>query len=158
MTINAEHVSEIFSVFHDGTIVGQAFDGSLLDLEVEIIYLAVRVNPNFRSFRLRLLNTRDIRFKVWPNDVNAEPYEILSVPQIFQPELEILRGKSDGDAVKVICSQVSKGFDYCGGELSLRASSAVVTDESGIEYSICDLKKLSEEYWADWERRNAVAK
>ena len=50
----SENVCSVFSIFHDGSIVSCISGGGDLQFEVQIQYLAERVNPNFRKFNVRL--------------------------------------------------------------------------------------------------------
>jgi hypothetical protein len=147
----SEDLSEIFSIFHDGEIVNYASDGSDLELKVEIMYLAERVDPDYRSFQLRLHNVRDINFETWPKDSAAEPAKLFSIPQIFEPELEISGAEPEGDSIKIICNQSSPQCEYSGGTLLLQADYALVTDEGGKEYSLEELRQICSGYWSDWK-------
>ncbi len=150
MISGTEGLSDIFSVFHDGGITRYSANGANLELEVEVPYLAERVNPAFRSFRVALLQVQNLSFTTWPKDREAEPSILRLLSQIFEPELEILSGEVDGELIKVICNQSDAGGDYCGGELFFSAVGATVTDEGGKEYSIDELRQLSSEYWQKW--------
>lgn len=155
MISGVENLSEMFSIFHDGGISHFAFNGFNLSLEIQISYLAERVNPSYQIFKIVLQNASDIQFTTWPNDPNAEPKKLSSIAEIFEHELEILNGEVADDSFKVICSQPSPTCDYCGGELLLKADSASVTDEDGKDYSLEELRQICRGYWSDWEKRNA---
>jgi hypothetical protein len=155
MISGVNNLRDTFSIFHDGGISGFTSSGQDLILDVEIMYLAERINPSYRVFRLTLRNARDIVFETWPKDSNAEPSKISSLSKIFVPELEILGCEVAGDDLKVTCNQPSANCNYCGGTLFLKTDSASVTDESGKEYSIEELRQLSAGYWSDWEKKTA---
>ena len=154
MITGADSLSDIFSVFHDGSIARYSANGRDLDLDIEILYLAERVNPAFRSFHVSLQNVQDLSFSTWPKELGVEPSVLRSPARIFIHELGILSGQVDGEQIKVICDQSSAECDYCGGELYFSANSATVTDEAGQEYSIDALQQLSKEYWDEWSNSN----
>lgn len=150
MISGSEGLSDIFSVLHDGGITRYWKNGVDLELEVEVPYLAERINPGFQCFRVALHQIQNLSFTTWPRDHGAEQ-SILRLPsQIFEPELEILSGKVEGELVKVICNQSDAGCDYCGGELFFSAAGATVSDRGGQEYSIDELRQLSSDYWQKW--------
>lgn len=124
-------------------------------MEVDIQYLAERINPNFRKFVVRLAGVENIRFSTWPSDLQAEPEVLTDISIIFKPELEILEGSIKEGQIQVVCNQHSPEFDYCGGELFLTATSAEVVDESGKNYSIDELDTLCKSYWDSWANRSA---
>ena len=155
MIFGLENLSELFSIFHDGDIARFTSSGSNLSLEVEISYLAQRVNPSYRALQIALQNAREIQFETWPNDPNAKPNVLSSLTEIFEPQLEILSGEVAGDCLKIICNQPLSKCGYSGGELLLKADSAFVTDEGGKVYSIEELRQICGGYWSDWENKNA---
>ena len=73
--------------------------------------------------------------------------------QIFNPELEILGAEIEGDVLNVACNQSSVDIDYCGGNLLLRAESAIVADKGGKSYSIEELQELCRSYCDDWKNK-----
>lgn len=150
-------LSKLFSIFHDGCIVGHASQGSSLTLDVEIQYLADLINPDYTSFRLIMRAVDGLLFRTWPNDADAEGEQLTSASLIFAPELEILNASSEGDALKIMCNQSSGEWNYCGGELLLKVDSASVFDQGGREYSIDELEFICERYWSDWKTRNLKA-
>jgi hypothetical protein len=151
MIVGTENLRDMFSIFHDGVIIRYEPVASNLDLDVEILYLAQRVNPEYRGFRVVLQNAREFSFTTWPNDQTAPPAKMESLPDIFAPKLDILGCDIENGALKVICNQSSPQWNYCGGELCLKADSATVTDPGGEEYSIEQLGRLSDEYWNEWQ-------
>ncbi|QUY43518.1 hypothetical protein [Acaryochloris marina] len=146
----SENISNVFSIFHDGDIVNGHQKNSSLLIEVEIQYLAERINPPFRKFMLRLDNVRNLHFSTWPSDWKSEPKVLRDAKTIFKSELGILEGNYEEDQIKVACDQHLPEFDYCGGELHFSATSVEVTDEAGKGYSIEELGALCKDYWDEW--------
>lgn len=148
--MGAESIADIFSVFHDGGIARYSSSGNGLNLDVEIRYLAERVDSAFRHFHVCLHDVRDISFSTWPKEAEATPSVIRSLPEIFAPDLAILSGETDGEHIKIICNQSSADYSYCGGELRFSASGATVHDERGKGYSVDELHQLCKAYWDEW--------
>lgn len=157
MITGAENLSDMFSIFHDGGVARYSANGDNLDLDIEIMYLAERVNPAFRSFHVSIQNVQDISFSTWLKESGVEPLVLRSPAKIFGPKLEILSSEVYGEQIKVICNQPSAECDYCGGELYFSASGATVTDEAGREYSIDALQQLFKDYWDEWSVSNGLA-
>ncbi|WP_341644080.1 hypothetical protein [Thauera sp. SDU_THAU2] len=149
-----ENVRDIFSIFHDGSISACALDGDDLTLEVEIQYLAERVNPGFRKFKVRLFGVSNVRFSTWPSDMKSDSAVLTDVPDIFDADLEILEGNLSGEEIEVVCNQHSSSLPYCGGELRFHCLRFEVTDEGGKGYSIEELSELSQGYWDEWSSRS----
>ena len=149
-----ENIKNIFSIFHDGSIVSCRLENDSLLMEVEIQYLAERINPQFRRFMICLNEVQNLSFSMWSSNLKS-PVIVTSDPEkIFKAELEILKGDIENGNIKVVCDQHSSEFDYCGGEIYFSASSAEVTDEAGKSYSIEALGILCKEYWDDWAYKN----
>jgi hypothetical protein len=149
-----KNISDIFSIFHDGCIVSCHYKNDSLVMEVEIQYLAERINPSFQKFTVRLDGVSNLYFSTWPRDRKSEPEILRGIETIFKPELEILKGTIEEGQVIVFCDQSLLDFDYCGGDLYLSAISAEVTDETGKSYSIEELGILCKSYWDDWANKN----
>jgi hypothetical protein len=146
----SSNIEEIFSIFHDGVITHYIFNDGKLTLEIEIQYLAERISPDFTQFHVLLENISNIRFTTWPSDLQSES-ELITEPNIiFAPDLDILESNSKESHVQVICNQASSDYEYCGGELYFLATSAIVTDENGKEYSLDELDVLCKGYWDEW--------
>ncbi len=145
-----ENITEIFSIFHDGSIADfEAFGDELL-LTIEIRYLAERINPGFSRFKIKLTGIESIYFSTWPDDLDSEAALLFDINTIFTSELEVLEGNVNEDHSQIVCNQHSPDLDYCGGELYLKTKSALVSDESGKNYSIEELRALSKAYWDEW--------
>ena len=149
-----ECIANLFSIFHDGSISHANMVNGNLVLEVEIRYLAQRIDPSFKKFILCLSNIRSVRFSTWPSNLEMQPSEIIDISLIFRPELKILEGNPIGGSIQVICNVSSKDCDYCGGELYFQADFAHVTDEAVRPYSFSELCSLSSDYWEEWSSRS----
>lgn len=150
----SEKIRKIFSIFHDGGIVNCQIENDTLMMDVEIQYLAERINPSFRKFSIALTEVGSIRFLTWPNDLQSEPALMTDVKTIFKSDLEILEANIKGGEIQIVCNQCSPEFNYCGGELYFTAVSAEVMDEVGKSYSISELEALCKGYWDEWQNDN----
>lgn len=153
----SEQIATLFTIFHDGVIVRAATDSNDVCLDVEIEYLAERIDPSFRQFRVRLVGVRSMRFVPWLNDLAIEPVAITDVPTIFGPELDILNGGIQDGVIQVACIQDSNELDYCGGEFFFQAEFAQVSDEAGCLYSFDALESLCKDYWSNVPQKHAGA-
>jgi hypothetical protein len=155
MISGTDELAELFNVFHDGVITkASSVDQDLL-LTVRISYLAQRIAPNFTTFNVRLHQVEGMSFATWPKDSAVVPEVLREVSAIFDPPLDILSGESADGHVQVVCNQPSLQTPHCGGTLSLRATSATVSDQSGKHYSLAELAALARAYWDEWSERNS---
>lgn len=80
----SENIRDIFCILHDGSLISHATDGGELGLEVEIRYLAERIDPSFRKFEVRLFGVSDVQFSTWPGDLTSEVETLTDVGEIFR--------------------------------------------------------------------------
>ena len=146
-TINDKKISELFSIFHDGTISAWHSRNDIIELEIEIEYLAKRVSVSYSKFYLIIHNVRNFCFSTWPRDFNISPSLISDPDILFSTKPEILSSKFKNGLVEVAMGQDSAEYDYSGGVLSFKADDAIVTDESGKQYSITELTQICDDYW-----------
>ena len=123
MISEPKQIADLFSFLHDGQIVRATTEGDRLLLEVQIQYLAERVDPRYRSFAVQLDSVTDLEFSTWPNDPNGEAAVMTDAVTIFGPCLDILRGSAVDGKVLVTVNQPSPAYDYCGGEIRARIGS-----------------------------------
>ncbi len=150
-----QNICSAFNIFHDGCISNYEYFENNLELEIEVMYLAEMVNPDYRKFWLTLQNISRLALETWPKDRNADPEFISSPTKIFEPELEILSCEVVGSSLRIDCNQASPNWNYCGGTLSLQTDGIIVRDEGGKEYSIEDLDTICREYWSEWRKKNS---
>ena len=152
MIAGDENIARIFSIFHDGSI--SYLDGEdTLNLEVDISYLAERIDPSYSKFNLSLYNIQEVKFFPWQDVTGPDRSYISGVSEIFKADLEIFRGEAKDGVVVVSCTEHSGDFPFSGGDLSLRAGSATVKDESGRIYTLEELSQLCSGYWSDWSSK-----
>lgn len=154
MIVELEDIRDVFNIFHDGDIIEHSISNDVLCLVIEIPYLAARIDTNFRKFNLVLHGCKSLVFSTWPNQKDSEGEILKDIESIFKPKLWVLSAKLIQNKIEVACSQSDAAFDYCGGNLSFTANSAVVTDEGNKEYTIDELDHICESYWTEWEDEN----
>jgi hypothetical protein len=152
MIDGAENIQTLFAVFHDGSITAGDLVAGTLRLDIEIRYLAERINPGYTSFQVALHEVSELSFRPW----DANPTPLHNPAQIFVSELEILDCASDGELLTITCNQADSEYDYGGGLLMLQASAASVLDEGGRGLSLAKLIDLATAYWEEWEATNAA--
>ncbi len=149
-----EDIKDLFDIFHDGDIVEYSLLNKELHLDIEIPYLAERIDKNFKLFRVVLYGCQNIIFTTWPNEEGMDGEIISDVKTIFKPKLWILSASIEDGKIEVNCSQTSSDFNYCGGNLCFNVESVKVSDENGKQYTIDELAEFCEEYWDEWENNN----
>ncbi len=154
MISKQEDIVDLFNILHDGEILDAEFSEGTLNLKVGIGYLANRVNPNFDTFQVTLKEVENLSFRTWPRLKDEEPSLLNIIDDIFKPPLDILESNlMDNGYVEIICNQKAVASDFCGGNLQLKTTGAIVRDESGKQYSIDELGTICEEYWDEWKKR-----
>jgi|SRR5581483_6118355 len=154
MIIGNQNLSEIFSIFHDGVIVSHRINGDDLELEIDIQYLAERINPNFTKFFLKIHKANNFKFEAWWKDEKADHSVLSDLGIILGKEPDILSGEIKDGVIEVALNQASAECDYCGGTLSFQADSASVLDQGHKEYALIELGQICKEYWDEWDKKN----
>ena len=155
MISGLENIRDIFSIFHDGTIIKWGKQGSGIEIIVEIPYLTQIICKSYEWFSITLYDVNQMDFETWPHAGTVKPWVIKNLNDIFKPELEILSAELENNLQKITCNQHSTEFEYCGGHLRFSCIDATVRDPSGKEYSIEDLDKICNEYWDTWVASNS---
>ena len=149
-----EKIAEVFGIFHDGCIAGATEVGRAAELVVEIEYLAERIRPADRKFTVRIDDLEQVRFAPWTEEGHSLAQDITGFAEIGSLDLGILSAEAEGPKVRIACTQDRPGFGYCGGFLEIVAEGCRVFDESGSEWPLEELRRLSDDYWIDWAARN----
>lgn len=152
-----DEIAEVFGIFHDGSIAEVTEVGSSAELVVEIEYLAERISPTYREFTVRLDDIEQLSYKPWIDEAHGLFTDIIGFTETVSLDLEVLSAEVDGKKVRIACNQHRADLGYCGGFLELVARECTVFDESGREWTVGDLRKLSDDYWSDWALRNKNA-
>lgn len=150
---NTENVRDIFSILHDGTIIGWEGDKSLLTLKVGCQYLAERIDPAFETFFIKLTDISRLALVPWMNPIELQQEYFVELSDIFQTELDILSTEAENNLVKVSCNQRDISFNYCGGTLYIACKDIKVYDQNRNEVSIEKLDQICKEYWDEFARQ-----
>ena len=150
-----ENISDIFKIFHDGGIVHHERQGTDMVLQIDIRYLAERINKEYTTFCVRLFNVQDLILEPWYDDHEKTEPHIREHQEIFSPELEILSSEVIENINSISCNQSQPGHGYCGGFLKLEITEATVQDQAGEYLSLEQLRNLSSSYWKEWSQKNA---
>jgi hypothetical protein len=142
-----QNVADVFSILHDGTIVGWNGDEENLTLAIECQYLAVKINPSFDRFYVELININNLSLSPWMNPFDLKQEYFVELKKIFQAELEILSAEIEDNIVKVSCNQHNLDFNFCGGILYLNCFDIRVYDQDRRELSIEELNAICKSYW-----------
>ena len=151
--ITSEEIAGVFNIFHDGVIVKHEYAACCLKLDIDIEYLAARVQKQFTGFKVEISDCENICFKPWNEDGEAGKY-IRDINQIFERSLDILSSEIENDRILIHCSMDSTNLDYSGGVLMFTAGSLKVSDQPGKYYTYEELDSLCEEYWTEWENNH----
>lgn len=139
-----QDVIEIFSAFHDGCIEEAAEKPGLLILKISCQYLAALIEENFEYFYLHIGDISKLQLLCWME----EPKIITEIARIFDPELEILTAKQEGEDVLISCSVEDQSGGYSGGDLILNCGGISLYDQNQQALSIERLKMICGQYWA----------
>lgn len=150
-----EEIAEVFGILHDGCIAGGTTVDHAVELVVEIEYLARRIRPTDRKFLVRIDGLEQVSFTPWSDDGRTVVPAITGFVGIASLGLGVLSAEAEGSRVRIACTQDRPGLGYCGGFLEMEAGRCRVFDESGREWSLEELRTLSDGYWREWAARNA---
>ncbi|RNB92505.1 hypothetical protein EDM56_02075 [Brevibacillus fluminis] len=144
--MNLENQEMLFSIFHDGGIedIKESVDG--IEFTVDIMYLAERIKPQFRSIIIKL---------IYPAELYLEDVDTKEIIQDFKElnklDIEILKTDISEDKVKIFCS-VDGGQSF--GYLNVKASEINIYDPERNPSSLEDLKIICKNYWDNFRHRD----
>ncbi len=148
-----EEMARIFSIFHDGLVESWSLDGNDLKLAIDILYLAERIDPGYRTFYVTIFDITHLEFERWMNDQSPAP-RLYDIHEIFRAQLEILEGRVVGQGIEVICNQSAPEFDYCGGSLFFSARGIQIFDQGMTAVALADLDRIQQTYWTEWKTKH----
>jgi len=150
---NTKNIRDIFSILHDGSIIGWTGDKNLLTLKIDCQYLAKIIAPTFEHFFIELTDINKLVLEPWMNQIDLDQECFVELKDIFQAELEILSAEVENDFVKVSCNQSDISFDYCGGTLYIDCKSIKIFDQNKAELTIDKLDEVCKEYWEEFAKK-----
>ncbi|QWG09938.1 hypothetical protein KM029_19850 [Flammeovirga kamogawensis] len=140
-------IENIFTTFHDGGITGWEGDLKQLTLKIECQYLGKEFQEGFNFFYLLIYNIEHIELEPWMNPITLKKINWTELKDIFKAELEIGYAETLNGIVKVSCNQHNTNYDYCGGNLLIKAKKIEIKNHLKQKITPTDLFKASENYW-----------
>lgn len=143
-----EEIEEFFSVFHDASLEACENKGDDLILKIDCLYLAEKIQSEFRYFFVELIGWKKFELKPWWNDeVKARTSQIVTdLDEIFSYDLGIELAMIEKDVVNVYCN-VDQNEALAGGDLRIIAESVLVRTQDGTIISQKELDRLAQDYW-----------
>lgn len=140
-------IEDIFATFHDGGITEWKGNLKKLTLKIECQYLAQEFKPDFENFYVIINNIEHIELEPWMNPITLEKINKTELKDIFKAELEIGYAETKNGIVKISCNQHDTEFDYCGGNLYLKAERIEILNHLKEKLMPTDLYKTNDNYW-----------
>lgn len=143
-----KELGDVFSIFHDGTIIEYSGTLPTVTLKISCLYLAEMIDKNYEYFYLTLLNVEKLELQTWPTLKNENGTVLDDLNGIFQVELEILRGKINSEKeIEVNCLHIDSIAEYSGGDLIIKYSDFEIFDHNKNFISIKELEGIATDYW-----------
>ena len=144
--MNLQEISDVFSVFHDGTPQDWKIKDGNLTLRISCLYLAELVSAEFEFFNLEVLNIKNFEYKPWePFDINHS--QLTTEEQLNKCDFEIITSKLREDRIEIICHEHSDFFGTPGGDILLSASGVTISAEDRRNITRKELLDISTAYW-----------
>ena len=154
MTTCKSEISDIFSIFHDGSITKFHDNGDNCIINIDCMYLAERINQDHLYFILKVNGLRELSLNVWPRNKDREPWVMTDPKQIFQAELDIFNSELINDKIVVRVGQEGdKTLDYSGGDLTFDCDSIEIFTQDFNIISYETLVNVCKHYWDEFGRR-----
>jgi len=146
-------IENIFATFHDGGITDWKGDLKQLTLKIECQYLGQEFQDDFENFYLIINNIKHIELEPWMNPIKLEKINKTELNDIFKAELEIGYAETINGIVKISCNQHDTEFDYCGGNLFLKAESIEIKNHLKQNIKPIDLYNANDSYWNKFKEK-----
>lgn len=143
--MNLEEQELLFSIFHDGSIYELRDAPDQLTFQVDIMYLAERINPSFRCFYIYVKKPLNFYF-----EESISLKKIIDLEVINKLELEILKTDINEGVIKVFCS-AENGNNF--GFLYIKADEIEIYDQAHKSIELDRLRIIAQEYWDDFGKR-----
>jgi hypothetical protein len=147
-----EDLSDVFSIFHDGTIESWSEEPSCVRLKIGCQYIAQKVDPSFDDFYIDLIGITHIQFSPWWKDLEKDTIWT-DQKTILDAELGILDGSFKGSHIEITCDQYGGEYDYAGGVLSLACNDFRLYDEVMHPITVEELKTAATAYWTNFGKQ-----
>ncbi len=134
----------LFQLFHDGTINSIIKQKNDYTFTVDILYLAERINSQFRYFYIRLVGTTELYF-----EDHSLKQVITESNELQQLEFEILKVESEVDQLRVFCSVDEDTIGF----LTIKTEDMIVYDQEWEILELVEVERIARGYWDDFEKR-----
>ncbi len=141
-----DEIADVFSIFHDGSIINWAELEDGLELEVSCIYLAELINKDYELFYIKLINIHEIFFEPWYIQQEKDE-KITGYDKLFTLHLEIMSGKIMENHIGVFSYTRSYPELFSGGILKIGCDYITVFDQKKNALSYSTLDNLCRTYW-----------
>lgn len=149
-----EDISDIFSIFHDGTISKWELSDNQLRLAISCLYLAKIISIDFEYFYLELNEVK--RFELIPWTLPNQKKEIINdLNEISKCDFEIINAKTLQDVVKISCHEHNQIFSAPGSDLFISAQNILVKGHDGRVINLDSLKSIKKQYWSNSLKRDS---
>ncbi|MDR1179614.1 MAG: hypothetical protein LBK44_03850 [Spirochaetales bacterium] len=143
--MDLDKIADIFSINHDGKIIKLEKKDNILEIKVEIAYLAELRNNTDKILNYKISGCSGLKFV----DICENSKIYTNIQEIEKMELTILEAKRRDNIIIIgVCSQKCP---Y--GELQLCANDIIIYDQNNGEIKYSELKKMAKEYWEARERK-----
>lgn len=135
-----EKIADIFSWFHDGTLIEWHGNLKKLSLTVDIQYAAEYLAPDFKNFYVELFDIETLRCEPWGEEAtDSIPYETL-----FSEEIEINTADVKDDYA--VITYLNNDFPTTGGFIYIKAGNVKLYQHDRKEITVEDIIKASKRY------------
>ncbi len=146
-------IEDIFATFHDRGITEWKGDLKQLTLKIECQYLGQEFQDDFENFYLLIHNIEHIELEPWMNPITLKKINKTELKEIFKAEIEIGYAETVNGVVKISCNQNDTDYDYCGGNLLIKAENIEIQNHLKQKLLPTDLYKASENYWNKFSKK-----
>ena len=122
-------------------------------MTVECQYLAQEFHHKFENFYLIITNIEHIEFEPWMTQKILDKVYISEIKDIFKAELDIGYAETKNGIVNISCFQHDTKFNYCGGNLLLKAEKIEIRDHLQRKLLPKDLYRASDNYWKNFDNK-----
>ncbi|HEX7412885.1 MAG TPA: hypothetical protein VF411_02485 [Bacteroidia bacterium] len=153
MITDISEISDLFSIFHDGSISKYINYSDHAILHIDCMYLAERFDEDFDHFILKIYGIKNIELKLWAEEENQSPI-IIDSKVIFQIPLDIQDGEVKSNNVVIhVGANAHPSLDNFSGDLSFECSGVEIFDPKLKQLTFKELVQVCEQYWKDFENR-----
>ncbi|WP_228236603.1 hypothetical protein [Allomuricauda sp. M10] len=149
MITERDKISRVFNIFHDGTICGYEEILNGLRIKIDCYYLSSRLNPEFDSFFIDIIDQSKFEFIPWsPKEYSRKRISDLKI--IRRWEFNIFRCKIENAGYQIDVEIENAKTAMIGGSFNFECNGIRIYDQSKSELTFKELSNLSDNYWAQF--------